>query len=143
MLALDSNLLRIRVLLVDRSEEVRAMLTDFLQELGYVVMSCSTGNDAVTCATSFCPHVVFSSIRLQGLNGFELCARLRQIPETADALIVAFTGDASDDSRRHAQEVGFDRYFLKPVQVNAILELLDSYQHHREGLARGEALTAC
>lgn len=118
------------------------MFKDFLQELGCVAVSFSTGGDAIACVRSFRPQIVFSSILLGDMSGFELCAKLRQMPETAEALIVAFTGDAHENSPSRAREAGFDHFFLKPVHVNTILELLDSYPHHREDLPRRDALTA-
>lgn len=120
-----------RVLLADRSEETRDLFGTLLTSMGYEVHSVGTGFEVLAHAPLFRPHAVFTSVFLPDQTGFALCAALRRMPETAQALIVAVTGHLAPDAARRAQEAGFDRYLVKPVQLDAILKtmrLLDGGQ---------------
>lgn len=113
-----------RVLLVDRSEETRDLFAALFLGMGYEVRTVTTGTEALAWVPLFRPHAIFSAIFLPDQSGFDLCAALRRMPETADALIVAITGFMSPDSARLAQEAGFDQYLVKPVKLEAILATL-------------------
>lgn len=113
-----------RVLLVDRSEETRELFAALFAGMGYEVKAVTTHAEALLCASLFQPHAVFTAIYLPDGSGFDLCAALRKMPDTADALIVAITGYLSPDSSRLAQEAGFDRYLVKPVGLATILDTL-------------------
>jgi CheY-like chemotaxis protein len=113
-----------RVLLVDRSEETRDLFANLFIALGYEVETVSTVAAALCTAPLFRPDAVFTAIFLTDGSGFDLCTQLRRMPETAGALIVAITGFLSPDSSRLAEEAGFDRYLVKPVQLETILATL-------------------
>ena len=113
-----------RILLVDRSEETRDLFTALFTGMGYEVMTLNTGTEALAHAPQFRPHAIFSAIMLPDQSGFDLCAALRRMPETADVLIVAITGHLSPDCARLAREAGFDHYLVKPVKLEAILATL-------------------
>lgn len=120
-----------RILLVDRSEETRDLFATLFTGMGYEVMTLNTGTEALAHAPLFRPHAIFSAIFLPDQSGFDLCAALRRMPVTAKALIVAITGHMLPDSARLAQEAGFDRYLVKPVQFETLLEtmqFLDGYR---------------
>lgn len=120
-----------RILLVDRSEETRDLFAALFTGMGYEVMTVNTGTEALAHAPLFRPHAIFSAIFLPDQSGFDLCAALRRMPATAKTLIVAITGHMLPDSARLAQEAGFDRYLVKPVQFETLLEtmqFLDGYR---------------
>jgi CheY-like chemotaxis protein len=110
-----------RVLLADRSEETRELFSALFLGLGYEVRTVATGIEALACSPLFRPHAVFTSIHLSDQSGFDLCAALRRLPETADALIVAITGYGAPDSAALARAAGFDDYLVKPVNLDTIL----------------------
>ncbi len=61
---------------------------------------------------------------MPGLDGFGVAAALRRDPATAAAYLVAITGYGSDQTRCRCREVGFDRYYTKPVDPELLVELL-------------------
>lgn len=113
-----------RVLLVDRSEETRELFAALFAGMGYEVRTLATGTEALACAPLFRPRAVFTAIQLPDQSGFDVCAALRRMPETADALIVAITGHAAPDAAELAAAAGFDHYLIKPVKLQAILATL-------------------
>lgn len=120
-----------RVLLVDRSEETRDLFTALFSSLGYEVRTVLTGTEALAHAPLFRPHAVFTSIFLPDQSGFDLCAALRRMPQTAQALIVAITGHMAPDAAGRAQAAGFDHYLVKPVKLETILETMQSLAGYR------------
>lgn len=115
----------LRILLVDRSEETRDLFTTLFTGLGHEVLTVTSAAAARAAVGQFRPHAVFTSIRLPDGSGFDLCAALRTMPETAATLIVAITGYLAPDAGRLAREAGFDHYLVKPVKLDAILATLD------------------
>lgn len=113
-----------RVLLADRSEETRELFAALFLGLGHEVKTVASGADALAGASLFRPHAVFTAIHLPDQSGFDVCAALRRMPETADALIVAITGHKAPDSAELARAAGFDHYLVKPVKLDAILETM-------------------
>jgi CheY-like chemotaxis protein len=122
-----------RILLVDRSEETRDLFASLFTGMGYEVMTLTTGTEALAHAPLFRPHAIFSAIFLPDQSGFDLCAALRRLPATADALIVAITGHRSDDAARLAHTAGFDHYLVKPVKLEAILATVEDIGRPRAG----------
>jgi CheY-like chemotaxis protein len=110
-----------RVLLADRNEETRDLFAALFLGMGYEVKTVATGLEALDRAALFRPQAIFTAIHLADQSGFDLCAALRRMPQTADALIVAITGYLSPDCARLAREAGFDHYLVKPVKLEAIL----------------------
>ena len=113
-----------RILLADRSEETRDLFAALFLSMGYEVKTVTTGTEALAWALLFRPQAIFTAIHLADQSGFDLCAALRRMPQTANALIVAITGHLSPDCARLAREAGFDHYLVKPVKLEAILATL-------------------
>lgn len=70
------------------------------------------------------PDLILLDIYMPQMNGFEVCRRLRQIPELADVRVVAVSGEHSDADRQRILACGAQEYLAKPVSVRQILALL-------------------
>ena len=73
-------------------------------------------------------------IGLPGLNGYEVCRRIRQEPWGKDLMLVALTGWGQDEDRDRSKEAGFDAHMVKPVDHDALLKLLGSLPTGNIGL---------
>ena len=60
----------------------------------------------------------------QLLNGYETARRMRALPDSRDALIIALTGWGQEEDRRRSREAGFDHHLVKPVDFQALEMLL-------------------
>ena len=69
-------------------------------------------------------EVVVLDIGLPGISGYELARGLRALPATAGATMVAITGYGRREDREQARAAGFDEYFVKPVDMDALLALI-------------------
>ncbi len=113
-----------RVLIVEDNPDSADSLRMLLQFFGHEVWVARTGPDGVRQARARRPDVVLCDIGLPGLDGFGVAAALRRDPATAGAHLVAITGYGSDQVRCRCREVGFDRYFTKPVDPEVLIRLL-------------------
>jgi CheY-like chemotaxis protein len=117
-----------RVLVVDDNASAAQSLAMILKLEGYDVQVAYDGEAALKSVRSFRPEAVLMDIGLPGLDGRAVAHRIRQDPELAAGigLLAAITGYAGSDARQRSLEMGFDHHLIKPVDPDAILELLDS-----------------
>ena len=76
--------------------------------------------------------MVLLDIGLPRMNGYEVCRHLRQEPWGSDMTIVALTGWGQAEDRNRSKEAGFDAHLVKPVDFDALLQLLESLPHRVE-----------
>jgi CheY-like chemotaxis protein len=63
-------------------------------------------------------------IGLPKLNGYEAARRIREQNGSRDMVLIALTGWGQEEDRRRSHEAGFDQHLTKPVDFNALQELL-------------------
>jgi CheY-like chemotaxis protein len=78
----------------------------------------------VTAAQAFAPDVVVLDIGLPRINGHEAARRIRQLPGGGDMMLVALSGWGQEDDLRKSAAAGFDRHFVKPVDLHALMEVV-------------------
>lgn len=115
------------VLLVEEDDEIRDIYATLLATRGYTVSAAKRASEALDHAGD-APDAVFSSLVFRDMNGFDLCRKLRALPGTANSLIVALTGYSETGIEDKVMEAGFDAYLLKPVKLQALLDLLEPLQ---------------
>ena len=114
-----------RVLVVDDNESSALTLTWAMEMFGYDVRTCYDGLSAVRVAHDFHPEVVLLDIGMPAMDGLEVCRRLRADPELSGATVVAQTGWGDRDMRRQTSAAGFDHHLTKPIDLPALLTLLN------------------
>lgn len=108
------------VLFVDDEELIREIFSDAFAASGYTVKLASTAEEALEMLRyDFC-QVIFSDLNLPGMNGIELCKRVRKDRPTA--ILHALTGYASLFELIDCREAGFDDYFIKPMKIEQLLK---------------------
>jgi PAS domain S-box-containing protein len=113
-----------RVLVVDDDQDVANSLALLLNCLGMDVRIAYGGAAALTAVAEFKPCLAFVDIGMPGMDGYETARRIRKLPEGQDLILVALSGWARDDDRRRSREAGFDHHFVKPIEVDALENLL-------------------
>ncbi len=114
----------LRILVVDDNADAAMMLAMVLETSGHRVAVEHSAPQALVRARTERPEVCLLDIGLPGMDGTELARALRAMPETAGALLVAVTGYGQESDRRRTLAAGFDRHFVKPLDVKALLSLL-------------------
>jgi signal transduction histidine kinase len=113
-----------RVLVVDDNQDAAQSLACLLELEGHEVRTAHDGTAALETARAFPPDVVLLDIGLPGLDGYQVARRLRELLGLEQALLVAVTGYGQEEDRRRAEEAGFDHHLAKPVDLEALHELL-------------------
>src|SRR6266852_3614714 len=108
-----------RILIVDDEPSIVLALKDELVFEGFEVDSASDGPTALEKAREFKPDVMLLDLALPGLNGFEVCKRLR--PEMPDLWIVIISVRGQEVDRVMGLELGADDYVTKPFSLREIV----------------------
>jgi two-component system CheB/CheR fusion protein len=114
----------LRVLVVEDNVDTGDSLSLLLRLHGHDVQVARTGPTALEMASACRPDVVLLDIGLPGMDGYQVAQRLREKPEFKDVMVCALTGYTPSEADRHRQQqTGFDHYFVKPVNLDTLLEL--------------------
>jgi CheY-like chemotaxis protein len=115
---------RRRVLIVDDSEDAAEALAMLLQVGGHETNTVHDGFEAVTAAERWRPDAVLLDIGLPGMNGYEVCRRIRQHPWGQRMFLVALTGWGQAEDRQKSKQAGFNTHMVKPPDYDALMKLL-------------------
>lgn len=143
------------ILVVEDNETNRVFLNLLLQD-DYTVSLAENGTEALRIAgSSPHPQLILLDIVMPGMDGYEVCRRLKADPETKDILIIFFTSLLEEGGEYKGLSMGAVDYIAKPVQPQLLkirikqhLELLHTRenlkksleQEHRANLAKSEFL---
>jgi len=108
-----------KVLLVDDEEEIRTLLGSFLESQGYQVVLASDGNEALDLVETEDPQIIILDLKLPGLNGIEVCKRLKEQEKTRSIPVIIITGFG--DNKLLSLDVGADDFVNKPFDMADIL----------------------
>jgi CheY-like chemotaxis protein len=103
-----------------------------LRLLGNRVECAYDGKSGVTTAARFKPHMILLDLAMPGMDGYETRRQLRAQPGATHAFLVAMTGFGNEDDKKRTREAGFDAHLTKPVELDALMALLNSVRG-REG----------
>ncbi|NML17716.1 response regulator [Azohydromonas caseinilytica] len=117
-----------RVLIVDDNVDSADSLAMLLQLSGHEAHTAYDGPEGVEAAARLQPEVVLLDLGLPGLDGCEVCRRIRQEPWASDALFIAVTGWGQAADKRRSQEAGFDGHLVKPVDPQALQQMIEGFK---------------
>ena len=109
-----------RVLVVDDEKEILEIIQYNLEKNGYDVLCVSTGEQALKAAKAWSPDVVILDLMLPGLDGLEVCRRMKGDPLTKEAAIIMLTAKGEDADIVVGLELGADDYVVKPFSPRVL-----------------------
>ena len=112
-----------RILVVDDNRDAADSLAILLRLGGHEVTVAHDGYQALELASSQRPAVVLLDIGLPGMDGYEVCRRLRDLG-LGNSRIIAMTGFGQDRDRQRSAEAGFDLHTVKPVAIEGLMTIL-------------------
>ena len=115
-----------RVLIVDGDRNFARFIAEGLQTQGAHVITetAHDGFDAGTKMLSFEPHVVVLDLIMPGLDGFEVCRRLKQDPVTRLVRVIALTGYSGPEHAERILAEGAEACLPKPIDRRALFEAI-------------------
>lgn len=113
-----------RVLIVEDNIDAARTAAYLLNDMGHRAEYAINGYAAVSMARELRPHVVLLDLGLPGLDGFEVCRRIRNDPELAGTRIIVITGYVAEEYRQQSLAAGCDMHLIKPVSPQVLEEIL-------------------
>jgi CheY-like chemotaxis protein len=107
-----------KILVVDDEVLILNMLKEALGSDGYAVLTAESAEDALKILKHESVMVMFLDIKLPGMNGIELCKKIRK--ENQIGIIHAITGFSNIYGLLECRAAGFDDFFVKPFRINLL-----------------------
>ncbi|MGV7207336.1 EAL domain-containing protein [Oxalobacteraceae bacterium A2-2] len=127
------------VLIVEDTPASLKLLSDLLTEAGYYVRQAPNGELALWTAESRPPELILLDIRMPGIDGFEVCRRLKANPSLKQVPVIFLSAQHDTDDKVRGFALGAVDFIAKPFQAEEILARTDA--HVRLGRAQ-QALAA-
>lgn len=110
-----------RMLAVDDSPNNNAIIEELFGDY-YDLRTATTGEEALQIARDFQPDIVLLDIMMPGMDGYEVCRRLREHPSLSDIKILMVTAKGALEERIKGYEVGANDFITKPFEQENIQE---------------------
>jgi putative two-component system response regulator len=110
-----------KILIVDDETGARAALEFLLRREGFEVRDAADGPAAIQECATFRPDLILLDIMMPGMDGFEVCRRIKATPETRLTPVVLITGLTGTEDRIMGINAGADDFLSKPIDLNELL----------------------
>ena len=118
------------ILIVEDNEEIGILLQDFFTVEGYDVYHALSGEEALSIFEEDGAKVVILDIMLPGVDGFEVCRRIR---ENSDVPILIVSAKGTKDDKMNGLILGADDYIEKPYDIDILLAKVAGIMKRRYG----------
>ena len=115
-----------KILLVEDNEMNRDMLSRRLRRKGYDVVMALDGEQAVAMSVSESPDLILMDMSLPVFDGWEATRRIKAAPATKAMPVIALTAHAMAGDREKSLEAGCDDYDTKPIELQRLLEKMET-----------------
>ncbi len=110
-----------RILVVDDDEVIRKLLRRVLERSGFVVDEADSGEGAIECIESNEPDLILLDVVMDGIDGFNTCRKIKQMPSLKEVPIVFVTGRSDTSSIVEGLDAGGCDYITKPINRHEAL----------------------
>jgi two-component system phosphate regulon response regulator PhoB len=110
-----------KILVVEDEEDIQNLVLFNLTREGYRAVGADSGEKALEAARSEAPDLVILDLMLPGIDGLEVCRRLRAEARTADLPIIMLTAKGEEADIVAGLEVGADDYVTKPFSPRVLI----------------------
>jgi CheY-like chemotaxis protein len=122
-----------KLLLADDSITIQKVVNLTFADEGIEVISVGDGDSAMIKIGENAPDLILADVNMPGLNGYQICERIKQNPETQKIPVILLVGSFEPFDEGEAYRVGADDYLTKPFQsirqlVTKVSDLLESTQ---------------
>jgi putative two-component system response regulator len=118
---MDDDSPKRRVLVVDDVVENCMLISDYLEGLGCEITTANSGPDALAIMEESPADIVLLDVEMPGMNGLEVCRRIKGAPATSMVPVVIVTAYSAVDDRVAALDAGADDFLAKPVEQTELL----------------------
>jgi DNA-binding response OmpR family regulator len=115
-----------KVLIIDDSSTICAILETALSEKGFEVMVCRDAKCGIKSAEEVPPDIILLDLILPDLPGEEVCRQIKRNPQTENIPVVMLTAKSDEVDRVIGKVLGADAYIPKPFQMEELFERIQS-----------------
>jgi twitching motility two-component system response regulator PilG len=115
-----------RILIVEDEESLLELESILLSAKGYSVIGVRDGESALEEINSHKPDLVVLDVMLPLLDGFEVCRRIKENPETRSIRVVMLTARKNSQDHARGVEAGADAYITKPFKSAQVITTIES-----------------
>ncbi|QES46959.1 DNA-binding response regulator [Streptomyces venezuelae] len=131
-----------RILVVDDDPTVTEVVTGYLRNAGFAVDTAADGHEALVCAANGRPDLLVLDLMLPGIDGIEVCRRLREGAEGAGGAaeapaVIMLTARGEEEDRVLGLEVGADDYVTKPFSPRELVLRVQAVLRRRAASTSG------
>ena len=120
------------ILCVDDEAHILELLTFNLEASGYRVVTAENGEDALVVCARERPAMILLDIMLPGIDGVEVCRRLKSTTTTSDIPIIMLTAKGDVGDRITGLEMGADDYIVKPFEMKELMARINAVLRRSE-----------
>lgn len=121
-----------KILVVDDEDDILEVIRYSLTREGYLVTCAESGESALEAVRKSTPDVILLDLMLPGVDGLEVCRRLKRSPETADIPIIMITAKSEDVDIVVGLECGADDYVIKPFSARVLAARIKTILRKRQ-----------
>jgi CheY-like chemotaxis protein len=110
-----------RILVVDDNSEAADISAELLELHGYRTAVAYSGLTGLEAVRTFEPHAVLLDLGMPGMDGYQVAAALRAVPDFDQVALIAFTAWGDVVTRQRVIDTGFDAHVIKPANLDRIL----------------------
>ncbi len=126
-----------QILLVEDEPDILEFVQYNLKKGGYEVLCASNGEDAIELAKANKPDLILLDMMMPGMDGVEVCERLREDLKTEDVVIAFLTARSEDYSQVAGFDAGADDYIPKPIRPKVLMSRISALLRRK-----GKSITA-
>lgn len=115
-----------RILVVDDEPRWLRVMSLYLESRRYQVRTAQSGDEALRKIGEMPPDLVIADISMPGMDGYELCNRLRRDPRTRAIPFIFFTGRDQNQDRGAAARIGADTHLTKPCPLEQVAQRIEA-----------------
>jgi two-component system cell cycle response regulator DivK len=116
-----------RILYIEDNPDNRLLVRRVLQAEGYTVIEANDGQSGMTVAAEAQPDLILMDINLPEIDGYEVTARLKQLPGISHVPIIAVTANVMKGDREKTLAAGCDGYIQKPIDIDLLPEQIERF----------------
>jgi signal transduction histidine kinase len=116
---------KLAIVVIEDNDDAADTLAEWLETMGHSVRVARSGPEGVDLVREHRPRLVLCDIGLPGMDGVEVCRRVKALPIARQPVMVALTGWGMEADRQRTREAGFDHHLVKPVSPDKLFDLLN------------------
>ena len=113
-----------KILVADDEEDVKIIMQLYLESKGYEIVTSYDGLDTLDKVKTEKPDLILLDVMMPVIDGFEVCKKLKDSPDTASIPIVMVSAASHAESKQRGLDAGAVEYIVKPFEPDHLVEVV-------------------